>query len=166
MKCRNDPMWVTWLEKAGKWGPRRSPPTHKDFQRSELNCGFYGNHSSPICNSQVQRVVLTKILWHDNYIIIMERCENGFLMQRQSTEPLSHLRDEEDEEVEEEEEWNQRHWWSWWEDEEEEEKARVGSFTLFMLTSAGGPYNTSQWIGAIYLWFRLFSLQLLIFQSA
>lgn len=39
----------------------------------------------------------------------MERCENGFLMQRQSTEPLSHLRDEEDEEVEEEEEWNQRH---------------------------------------------------------
>lgn len=39
----------------------------------------------------------------------MERCENGVLMQRQSTEPLSHLRDEEDEEVEEEEEWNQRH---------------------------------------------------------
>lgn len=82
----------------------------------------------------------------------MERCENGILMQRQSTEPLLHLRDEEDEEVEEEEEWNQRHWWSWWEDEEEkEEKARVGSFTLFMLTSAGSLYNTSQWIGAIYL---------------
>ena len=83
----------------------------------------------------------------------MERPENGILMQLQSRDRLSHLWDEEVEGSEQEEEWNQRRWWSWWEEEEEEEeeKARVGSFALFMLTSAGGLYNTSHWIGAIYL---------------